>query len=77
MDILKNGTDVRILDAVKSGKISCAHIRSENNVTYDVIFWMNDARKCEEFAPYEFKVLDNPIQKTAIGFCNGEVVKDV
>jgi len=71
MEVLQIGTDVRIYDAIKSGKISCIHVRENENVTYDVLYWVNDIRKCEEFSEYEFKVIDNPIKKQTIGFNGG------
>jgi len=72
MDVLQIGTDVRIIDAAKGGKISCIHIRENESVTYDVIFWIGDSRKCEDFAAYEFKVLDKPVQTQTIGFNGGK-----
>jgi hypothetical protein len=71
MEVLQIGTDVKIIDAAKFGKISCVHIRENENVTYDVVFWVGHERKCEEFAPYEFKVMNGPVEKQTIGFNGG------
>ena len=68
MEVYQVGTNVKIRDAAKDGKISCINIRENENVTYDVIYWIGNDRKCDEFAFYELKVIDNPKRKQTIGF---------
>jgi len=68
MDYLPIGTDVIIKDALKNGKISCVHIKENDSVSYDVVFWVDDERRVETFGSFEIRKKKEKKKLSKIGY---------
>lgn len=70
MEVLPVGTQVKILgpEKIQRAVISSIIIYGNNNLCYEIKYWIDDKRETKNFDIYEIEVDESKIKKMKVGF---------